>query len=65
MVLTKSMLLGLILSQNDPMGLICPITIITISSGSYLDWDEALPKDLNEMWTGIVLMLVALTEPSL
>ena len=65
MILTKRMLLGLVMSQYDPMGLICPVTIILkihlrglFSPGSNLDWDEALPRHLHETWTGIISMLL-------
>ena len=55
MVLTKRILLGLVNSQYDPMGLICPLLIILkinlrdlFGPGSDLGLDDALPPGMHE-----------------
>ena len=68
-VLTKRILLGLVMSQYDPMGLICPIMIILkielrklYGPGLDLGWDEPIPTDLRSTWERIIAMLLDLGE---
>ena len=51
--LTKRMLLGFVMSQYDPMGLICPLLIILkimlrnlYGPGVNLGWDDPVPENL-------------------
>ena len=69
MVLTKRILLGLVMSQYDPMGLICPILIILkiklrdlYGPQVALDWDEPLPEALHRTWIDVITMLLRLGD---
>ena len=69
MVLTKRILLGLVMSQYDPMGLICPILLILkiklrdlYGPQVALDWDESLPEDLHCSWVDTITMLLRMGD---
>ena len=69
MPFTKRMLLGFIMSQYDPMGLICPLIIILkiMLRGLYgpdcnLGWDDPLPPALHKTWEDILIMFIQLEE---
>ena len=68
-ILTKRILLGLVNSQYDPMGLICPILIILkinlrdlFGPGVTLGWDDALPSELHEKWISVLSMFIRMGE---
>ena len=69
MVLTKRILLGLVNSQYDPMGLICPLLIILkinlrdkFGPGLDLGWDDALPPGMHEKWVSVLLMFLSMDD---
>ena len=68
-VLTKRVLLGLVMSQYDPMGLITPIIIIMkirlrelYAPGLNLGWDEPLSGDLKAKWIDLITKLLHMGE---
>ena len=67
MKLTRRMLLGLVNSQYDPMGLICPLTIkLKLNQRSLhspdlqLGWDDAIPEDLHKTWVETIIFFIKL-----
>ena len=69
MVLTRRMLLAFVMSQYDPLGLICPLTIklkillrCLYGPGTDLGWDDQIPKDLHVAWVEILTMFLQLGE---
>ena len=67
--LTKRMLLSFVMSQYDPMGLICPLTIRLkiLLRGLYgpdrdLGWDEPIPSDLHLQWEELIAMFLDMGE---
>ena len=69
MLLTKRMLLGFVMSQHDPMGIICPLlTILKIKlcglHGPDVDlgWDEPIPSDLHKEWEETITMFLSIDE---
>ena len=69
MLLTKRMLLGFVMSQYDPMGIICPLLIILKMKlrGLYgpdidLGWDEPIPRDKHKEWEEIIAMFLTIGE---
>ena len=66
---TKRMLLGMVMSQYDPMGLICPLTIILkislhslYGSGKKLGWDEPIPQENWRQWVEIISKFLGMEE---
>ena len=69
MKLTKRILLGLVNSQYDPMGLISPLLIILkihlrelFGSKISLGWDEAIPSENHEAWVAILSMFIKMGD---
>ena len=69
MNLTKRMLLSFVMSQYDPMGLICPLMIILkimlrslYGPGCDVGWDEPIPDYLHAAWVEVLTMFVQLGE---
>ena len=69
MLLTKRMLLGFVMSQYDPMGLICPLIIILkiqlrglYGPDVHLGWDEPIPSDLHKQWEEIIARFLEIGE---
>ena len=69
MVLTRRMLLAFVMSQYDPMGLICPLNIklkIMLRSlygpGVNLGWDEQIPEEHHRSWFEILTLFLQLKE---
>ena len=69
MHLTKRMLLGLVNSQYDPMGLICPLLIILkinlrdlFGPEVELGWDDPIPFEQHERWVQIISMLLHIDD---
>jgi hypothetical protein len=69
MLLTKRMLLGFVMSQHDPMGIICPLlTILKIKlcglHGPDVDlgWDEPIPSDRHKEWEETITMFLSISE---
>ena len=69
MVLTKRLLLGLVMSQYDPMGIICPLTIILkielrslFNPELNLGWDDAIPESLHGRWRQVLSMFLRMGD---
>ena len=69
MLMTKRMLLGFVMSQYDPMGLICPLTIILkiqlrklYGPDMDLGWDEPIPSNLHKEWVQTITMCLQIGE---
>ena len=67
--LTKRILLGLVNSQYDPMGLICPLLIILkihlrelFGPGVSLSWDEPIPPENHDDWVTILTMFLKMGD---
>ena len=67
--LTKRMLLSIVMSQYDPMGLMCPIIVILkiklrelYSPERDLEWDMPIPRDLHAEWVELITMLLQAGE---
>ena len=67
--LTKRMLLGFVMSQYDPMGLISPLLIILkirlrdlYGPEVELGWDDAIPENLQKVWCDVLTMFLQLGE---
>ena len=57
------------MSQYDPMGLICPLTIILkielwnlLGPGRDLGWDDILPEDLRDVWVNLLTMFLRMDD---
>ena len=64
-ILTKRSLLGFVMSQYDPMGLVCPILIkLTIKLRDLyepelsLGWDDPIPGHLRQPWIEMLTMFL-------
>ena len=69
MLLTKRILLGMVNSQYDPMGLICPLLIILkinlrdlFGPDSGLGWDDPVPTEIHEKWVEILSMFLGIGD---
>ena len=69
MKLTKRMLLSLVMSQYDPMGLVCPLLVILKIKlrGLYgpdrdLGWDKPIPSDLHVEWVDTITVFLQIGE---
>jgi len=67
--LTKRMLLSIVMSQYDPMGLMCPIIVILkiklrelYGPERDLEWDVPIPRDLHTEWVELITMLLQAGE---
>ena len=67
--MTKRMLLGLVMSQYDPMGLISPLIIILkiqlrelYGPDKALGWDEPIPEGLHRQWEELIAMFLEMGE---
>ena len=67
--LTKRILVGLVMSQYDPMGILSPITIILkiklrnlYGPDVDLNWDEEIPRAAHEEWVEIITNLLRVGE---
>jgi len=69
MKFTRRMLLSLVMSQYDPMGLVCPLLIILkiklrdlYGPDRDLGWDKPLPSDLHTEWVETITMFLQIGE---
>ena len=67
--LTKRVLLGFVMSQYDPMGIICPLTIIMkielrnlFGPDTELGWDNTIPDGSREVWVKMLTMFLRMGE---
>ena len=67
--LTKRILLGIVMGQYDPIGLICLLIIILkiqlrelFDPEANLDWDDPLPDKLRGVWINLLSMLIQMGE---
>ena len=68
-ILTKRVLLGFVMSQYDPMGIICPIIIILkielrklFGPEADIGWDDAIPDRFRESWYRIISMCISMGD---
>ena len=69
MPLTKRILLGVVMSQYDPMGLICPLIVILkimlrrlYGPDSNLNWDDPIPQELHKSWEDVLVMFLEMED---